>query len=75
MKKNRKQRDRQTFNTAGLLPQKAPDTDGQTVALSAKVPPELKEWIQKYSAESGKSISQIVREALREYRDTVDGNF
>lgn len=45
----------------------AEDTSG-TVALSLKVPPELKEWVNSHAQATGKSASQIGREALEMYR-------
>lgn len=64
----RPNRTKDSINMAGLQPNSAPDTDGTTVPLTAKVEPELKAWVQQYSSDSKKSVSQIVREALRLYR-------
>lgn len=54
-----------------LQPNTAPDTSGDTVPLPAKVPSELKKWVKGYAEATGKTQSQIVREALQQYRDSV----
>lgn len=50
----------------------AEDTDGDTVPLATKVPPEIKEWVKEHAARQNKTVSQVVREALRLYRSTLE---
>lgn len=56
---------------ANLKPFSAPDTAGGTVMIGGKVPPELKEWLTQFSKASGKTSSQVIREALEMYRAAV----
>jgi hypothetical protein len=51
---------------------KAEDTDGDTVPLSAKVPPEIKEWVKEHASLTGKTVSQVVREALKLYQTMLE---
>jgi hypothetical protein len=46
----------------------AADTNGGTVNLPSRVPPDLKQWVIAHSKLTGKSASRIVREAIELYR-------
>jgi hypothetical protein len=54
-----------------LRPNTAPDTQGDTIPLTAKVTPDLKAWVIEQAAAAGISNSQLIREALEFYRRSI----
>jgi hypothetical protein len=56
----------------GLRPNAASDTSGDTIPLTSKIDPALKQWVEQYAASVNKSLSQVVREALRAYKTQIE---
>lgn len=50
----------------------APAEEGDLQNVNAKLPAELKSWLERRAAVEDRSMSAIIRRALSEYRDRVE---